>query len=72
MHKYERGMKESISERVEIQSLDNKGGNDSTWYMHVDMCEADRFTYIMSSEDKDVCEITGRLLRKLVVVRGSL
>ncbi len=38
----------------------------------VNMCEADRFTYIMSSEDKDVCEITSRLVHKLVLVRGSL
>ncbi len=38
----------------------------------VNMCEADRFTYIMSSEDKDVCEITSRAVHKLVLVRGSL
>ncbi len=36
------------------------------------MCDADRFTYIMSSEDKDVCEITSRFVDKLVLVRGSL
>ncbi len=38
----------------------------------VNMCEADRFTYIMSLEEKYVCEITSRLVRKLVLVRGSL
>ncbi len=38
----------------------------------VNMCDADRFTYIMSSEDNDVCEITGRLVHRLVLVRGSL
>ncbi len=36
------------------------------------MCDADRFTYIMSLEDKDVCEITSRLVRKLEIVRGFL
>ncbi len=38
----------------------------------VNMCEADKFTYIMSSGDKDVCEITSRFVHKLVLVRGYL
>ncbi len=38
----------------------------------VNICDTDRFIYIMSSEDKDVCEITGRFVHKIVLVIGSL
>ncbi len=55
-----------VTVRVFFQELSNINPS------FVNMCDADRFTYIMSSKDKDVCEITGRLVRKLVLVRGSL